>query len=185
MGKVSACDVFVGIYKNRYGFIPEGNNPGELSVTELEYNKAKELKKPIIIFEFFDESSREKKLTKFLVRVKNFTNGNFINHYKNLDDLRYNLLCSMVFGILGLDGIEQSVKNELKELIKEDIRYRDYLLNKYQYVNTRGFPPLNRIVNLEIEKFFITQKLTPLITNELELQFDESDTDLDQSYEKK
>ena len=47
---VSACDVYVGILAWRYGFVPTDHNPDGLSITELEYRKAKELGKPLLIF---------------------------------------------------------------------------------------------------------------------------------------
>jgi hypothetical protein len=47
---VAACDVYVGIFAYRYGFIPEENNASRLSITELEYSKACETGKPCLIF---------------------------------------------------------------------------------------------------------------------------------------
>ena len=34
---VTAADVYVGLFAHRYGFIPTGDNPGQKSITELEY----------------------------------------------------------------------------------------------------------------------------------------------------
>lgn len=45
--EVSVCDVFVGVYARRYGYIPPGL---EASVTEQEYDEAKRLNKPRLIF---------------------------------------------------------------------------------------------------------------------------------------
>jgi len=47
MKKVAESDVYVGIFAHRYGFIPPGH---PLSMTELEYRKAIELKKPVLIY---------------------------------------------------------------------------------------------------------------------------------------
>lgn len=47
---VAECDVYVGIFAWRYGFVPETDNPKKLSITELEYRKAVELKKPRLLF---------------------------------------------------------------------------------------------------------------------------------------
>ena len=33
---VAACNVYVGLFAYRYGFIPEENNAARLSITELE-----------------------------------------------------------------------------------------------------------------------------------------------------
>lgn len=37
---VAQCDIYVGIFAWRYGHIPEDDNEGRLSITELEYRKA-------------------------------------------------------------------------------------------------------------------------------------------------
>ena len=45
--KVDACDVFIGIYGHRYGWIPPGQTQ---SITELEYDHAVTLGKPRLLF---------------------------------------------------------------------------------------------------------------------------------------
>lgn len=45
--EIKECDIFIGIYAHRYGFIPEGNAK---SITQLEYELAKELGKPCLCF---------------------------------------------------------------------------------------------------------------------------------------
>jgi hypothetical protein len=49
---VGAADVYVGIFANRYGYVPDGH---DISITEMEYNRAVELEKPRLIF-FIHES---------------------------------------------------------------------------------------------------------------------------------
>ena len=49
--EIESCDLFVGIYAHRYGYIPSGFN---CSITEEEFNHAKKLGKPIFCF-FVDE----------------------------------------------------------------------------------------------------------------------------------
>jgi hypothetical protein len=44
---VEQADVYVGIFAQRYGYVPNGHN---ISITEMEYNRAVELKKPRLIF---------------------------------------------------------------------------------------------------------------------------------------
>jgi Domain of unknown function (DUF4062) len=46
---VAACDLYVGIFAHRYGYIPENNNPQARSITELEYQHAKTLNIPRLI----------------------------------------------------------------------------------------------------------------------------------------
>jgi Domain of unknown function (DUF4062) len=47
---VAACDIYVGIFAWRYGFIPRAGNDEGLSITALEYRKATETGKPRLIF---------------------------------------------------------------------------------------------------------------------------------------
>jgi tetratricopeptide (TPR) repeat protein len=50
LADVAACEVYVGIFAWRYGFIPEKDNPERKSITELEYRKASQEGKPRLIF---------------------------------------------------------------------------------------------------------------------------------------
>lgn len=44
---VDEADIYVGVFAHRYGYIPEGHN---ISITEMEYNRAVERKIPRLIF---------------------------------------------------------------------------------------------------------------------------------------
>lgn len=50
LADVSACDIYVGIFAWRYGYIPDKDNPERKSITELEYRKAADESKPRLIF---------------------------------------------------------------------------------------------------------------------------------------
>lgn len=58
---VKGCDVYVGVFAFRYGFIPPGET---LSITELEYRAAREAKKECLIF-LLDEGAAKMPLTDF------------------------------------------------------------------------------------------------------------------------
>jgi hypothetical protein len=45
--EIDACDIFVGIYAHRYGYLPQGS---ERSITESEFRHAKSSGKPIFCF---------------------------------------------------------------------------------------------------------------------------------------
>jgi O-methyltransferase domain/Domain of unknown function (DUF4062) len=49
LADVASCDLYVGIFAWRYGFIPPDDNPEKLSITELEYRKAGEAQKHRLI----------------------------------------------------------------------------------------------------------------------------------------
>jgi Domain of unknown function (DUF4062) len=50
LADVAACDLYVGIFAWRYGYIPEKDNPDQRSITELEYRAAIDQGKPTLIF---------------------------------------------------------------------------------------------------------------------------------------
>jgi WD40 repeat protein len=50
LADVAASDIYVGLFAWRYGFVPTHDNPGGRSITELEYRRALDLKKPCLIF---------------------------------------------------------------------------------------------------------------------------------------
>jgi O-acetyl-ADP-ribose deacetylase (regulator of RNase III) len=47
---ISGCDVYVGLFAWRYGYVPEDHNPRHLSITELEYRHAVDSEKECLIF---------------------------------------------------------------------------------------------------------------------------------------
>jgi Domain of unknown function (DUF4062) len=47
---IARCNIYIGIFAWRYGYIPEKDNPERKSITELEYDKATELNKQRLIF---------------------------------------------------------------------------------------------------------------------------------------
>ena len=50
LADVEQCDLYIGIFAWRYGYVPEENNPEHKSITELEYRKAVETNKSPLIF---------------------------------------------------------------------------------------------------------------------------------------
>lgn len=53
---VRRCDVYIGIFAWRYGFMPKKDNPKERSITELEYREADKQKKPCLVFMLKDDA---------------------------------------------------------------------------------------------------------------------------------
>jgi tetratricopeptide (TPR) repeat protein len=58
LSMVEGADVYVGVFAYRYGYIPDGS---EISITEMEYNHAVELKKPRLIFFIHEDHPITKK----------------------------------------------------------------------------------------------------------------------------
>ena len=50
LADVGSADLYIGIFAHRYGFVPDAENPGHRSITELEYRHAVERNIPRLIF---------------------------------------------------------------------------------------------------------------------------------------
>ena len=57
LSDVEACDIYVGIFAWRYGYIPSEGNPDRQSITELEYQTAKAANKPCLVFLLDDQAT--------------------------------------------------------------------------------------------------------------------------------
>jgi hypothetical protein len=60
LADVERCDLYVGLFAHRYGYIPEAGNPDGLSITELEYRQALN-RKPCLIFLVADDADWKRK----------------------------------------------------------------------------------------------------------------------------
>lgn len=98
---VRNCNIYIGIIKKRYGFIPETYNPSKLSVTEIEYNEARSKELPIFIFVDKSITERESKLNDFLIRLSNYETGHWIKEYSNVDELVNFALNSIEYEVYG------------------------------------------------------------------------------------
>ena len=56
LGDVETADVYVGIFAWRYGHVPKADNPERRSITELEYRKAIDLNKEVLIFVLHEDA---------------------------------------------------------------------------------------------------------------------------------
>jgi hypothetical protein len=100
------CDIYIGLYGDRYGWVPDGDTS---SVTEQEYNETRRLGKPMLIYVKGDarEPGREEAQQAFLNRVLEFDSGYFAClHFTELADLR------------------EAVQRDLLRLVTEIVRQR-------------------------------------------------------------
>ena len=85
--EVRKSHIYIGILKDRYGYIPSNNNPRRGSVVELEYNEAKNNQLPIFIFVDKNGSNRERKLKEFLKDITDFDKGHWRKEYSTTNEL--------------------------------------------------------------------------------------------------
>ena len=99
MAMVDEAEIYLGIIARRYGYIPEGH---EISITEMEYNRARERGIPCLIF-IMDDDAAEKtasdddaakaaKLSAFKERLKV---DQVVNFFETPIDLRAQIINSL------------------------------------------------------------------------------------------
>lgn len=83
---IPSCDAVVGVYGSRYGWI---GSQGGLSPTEEEYDKARELFKPVYAFiDRMDRRAPEPRQQQFLEKVQNWDQGLTRNEFFSLEELQ-------------------------------------------------------------------------------------------------
>jgi hypothetical protein len=146
LADVAACDVYVGIFAWRYGWQPKDDNPNGWSITEMEYRRAEELKKPCLIFlldgkapwppDFIDDDKTQIRKLRNELSEKHSTGPGF----KSADELArlvaeaiYKLLPAAVpipehnltayfaalrkrYGVLALEGLTPPQKEEYLQI---------------------------------------------------------------------
>jgi hypothetical protein len=96
------CSIYVGIFKKRYGFIPDldGGNPGKLSMTALEYEAARNAGRPLKLFVSKDSDGRDAQLTQFLDQIGDPKTGHWRKNFSNIDELKYWVTASLAQEII-------------------------------------------------------------------------------------
>ncbi len=102
---IDEADIYVGVFAHRYGYVPRENNPRQISITEMEYNRAVERDIPRLIFvvdknhpmtdftiDDIDTGESATKLAEFKSRVEA---ENIVNHFKSPADLRAHVINSL------------------------------------------------------------------------------------------
>src|SRR5205085_4270201 len=102
---VDDADIYVGVFAHRYGYVPNENNPRDISITEMEYDRAVARKIPRLIFlidkmhplgdftiDDIDKGESAEKLARFKSRVEA---ENIVNHFKSPADLRAHVINSL------------------------------------------------------------------------------------------
>ena len=94
---VDEADIYIGIYGWRYGWVPHGS---DISITEMEFNRAVERGLPILVFIMDDDhpvkkgdvefsKTAQQKLKKFKARARK---GRVLQKFKSPDDLRAKII---------------------------------------------------------------------------------------------
>jgi tetratricopeptide (TPR) repeat protein len=119
--EVADADAVIIILKDRYGFIPDANNPEGLSVTHLEYREAKRLEKPIFAF-LHDGVEAEPVLQQFIREINDFDQGVLRKKWKSVDQLKSEVRRALLFWIARRARGDRS-REAREKAIQQLVRY--------------------------------------------------------------
>lgn len=159
---VDEADVYVGVVAYRYGYVPKENNPRQISVTEMEYDRAVERNIPCLIF-MMDETHlitiKEVEFGDGAVKLHVFKEAlkanNTVKFFKSPADLRAEVILSL-------------------SKLPEAERVREDKVAKFHYVSEIPNPPETYIAHpytlLQTKRVIGRQEelnlLTDWVTNE-------------------
>lgn len=83
--KIKSCDGYLGIFHEKWGYVPTDNNPDNLSVTAIECENSKIINIPRQIF--VSTLEKEKPLQDYIDRISNYETGDWIKKYTDIHDL--------------------------------------------------------------------------------------------------
>jgi hypothetical protein len=99
---VDEAEIYVGVFAHRYGHVPKENNPQQLSITEMEYNRAVERKIPRLTFVMdkthpltIDDVEQGEGATKLKLFKERVQTENIVNFFKSPADLRAHVINSL------------------------------------------------------------------------------------------
>ncbi|PYS25759.1 MAG: hypothetical protein DMF72_00660 [Acidobacteria bacterium] len=98
---IEGADVYIGVLANRYGYIPKVNNPDQISVTEMEYNRAvaRKIKRLIFVMDKSHPITVDDVDIENAAKLKNFKERvqteNIVRFFKSPDDLRAEAINSL------------------------------------------------------------------------------------------
>lgn len=92
---VDEADIYIGIISNYYGYVPDGH---DISITQMEYNRAKENGIPALIF-LHEKKPNKKESPDSLQKLADFKEQLKVKHvvqfFKSTKDIRYLIINSL------------------------------------------------------------------------------------------
>jgi len=99
---VDEADIYRGVFAHRYGYVPKAGDPTQISVTEMEYNRAVERKIPRCIFVMdkehplkIDDVEMGEGAAKLETFKKRLQTDNIVNFFKSPEGLHGDVINSL------------------------------------------------------------------------------------------
>jgi Domain of unknown function (DUF4062)/NACHT domain len=144
---VAACDIYIGLFGWRYGYIPQTDNPDRKSITELEYTHAGAKRRKRLIFlshpemalrpsfadHFNGENERGKRVDEFRAELQR---DNTCSFFSSPDELAAQVMAAVQLTPQG------AVQSHLEKVQEQFIRYMRQTIDTApdEEVSQRYFP---------------------------------------------
>ncbi len=144
---VAACDLYIGIFAWRYGYIPHGH---EKSITELEYRKARECNKPCQIFLLKDDASwpmnlvEKESLTRIESLRKELSDTHIPAYFSSIDE----------FGGCVSESIYKNIPSSVTTRNNQELfveQYYNAILKRYKILDLDALTPPEKADFMEIQ----------------------------------
>lgn len=191
LNMVKNSAAYIGVISHKYGQIPICNtrNPDYKSLTELEYDEAQRLKRPILVFIMGDNHSvkpidvekdpeKDRKLKAFRERVRYVESNTLIQRiYKEFNDINEFTVAANKSVAELYAYLEQNEKNDEHHKNESDhIPYN----NLYQTLHRTSIDniPANGITYEDLEEEYIQELLKSKLANDLTSDISEKYNDI-------
>jgi len=148
---VDRAGIYLGIFAHRYGYVPNENNPNQISVTEMEYNRAVERNIPRLIFIMHEDHQ---------LRASDVETGEGAEKLKKFKNR---------IGTDRVAGFFKSPVDLRAQIIQALVPYRESDITQFHYVSDIPQPPEAYIAHpytlLQTHRLIGRQKELNLLTN--------------------
>ena len=153
LADVAACDLYIGIFAWRYGYVPEGE---QFSITELEYRRAVEKKKPRLLFVIDEEAEWPMKFvdvdrTKVTAFHERLRKDRVVSAFSTPDTLEGRLSAAL----------EQRSGTALRAKGIDVPAYVKFLRRRYNILNLDALtdPKRDELLQLKVQSVFVEQSV--------------------------
>jgi hypothetical protein len=81
---IGSCDGYIGIFHEKWGYVPREDNPDNLSVTAIEFEKARKIMPTFILV---SAAKKEPQLENYLRKITDYNLGIWLKKYENPQQL--------------------------------------------------------------------------------------------------
>lgn len=163
---VDEADIYVGVFAQRYGYIPKGKktNPQQISITEMEYNRAVSRGIPCLIFVMdkdhpirIDDIEMGIGGTKLQAFKKRLLDSNIVSFFKSPAELRGQVINSLSKQLEPISVTSPGTES----LVIDLTAYFNALRKRYNVLALEGLTPPQKeeYLQIQLRSVFVEQSV--------------------------